>query len=148
MKNLTFLLIGLLLFTACNEDEEAQPQPGPLESSGILGNWEIQFRSYNNISDASALCCEFLLFEEDENQSDLKGKMISTSTGSVTEWEFIMDVENSRITFNRENNTREYEYAINDGSLSFEYMEDSTTVKRSVLVIPILKVIRLQSYDK
>ncbi len=120
MKYATLIFLFLAVaISACKGPAPADP----LEVIGVLGNWEIQSRLYDNIGNMSALCCEFIEFTPDRNFDDMIGNYHATSTGSDVQGVFEVDESAMTITFTRNQDSMVWNYQLNDDALAFTYEE-------------------------
>lgn len=131
MKKHLFLLMLFPCLTAfqCESDD-----PAPfdiLDTTGLLGSWEIQDEIINgNISDMIPKCCEFLEFDPDDNITDSKGLLTYTdSQGLVNSGTFEVNLDNQTILFiDDENDEFIFDFSINESqeNLMVDFTEDGT----------------------
>jgi len=123
------MLFPFLTAFQCESDD-----PAPfdiLDTTGLLGSWEIQDEIINgNISDMIPKCCEFLEFDPDDNITDSKGLLTYTdSQGLVNSGSFEVNLDNQTILFiDDENDEFIFDFSINDSQerLTVDFTEDGT----------------------
>ncbi len=131
MKPVKFLLLAMFLMAFQCEEDILIPE-NDLESTGILGKWEIADESVNGISDLSVKCCRFLEFLEDENEKDLRGNFSYTEFDMIYEGTFTVDPPAQQIIFEHEDlETLIYNYAINSSKdyLTFTYRDGDSDIE-------------------
>ncbi|MDY2586929.1 hypothetical protein [Winogradskyella aquimaris] len=127
--------LQILLFTPflmafqCESDD-----PAPfdnLETTGILGSWEIQDEVINgNISDMIPRCCEFLEFDPDDDIRDNKGLLTyNDSQGLVNSGTFEVDFDNQIILFiDNDDDEFLFTFSLDESQdiLTIDFNEDGT----------------------
>ncbi len=128
MKNYYLLGLVIVLFaTSCKKEEEPEiiicdiQESDALVGTGLIGSWEIQSRSIDNLSDASVHCCEFYEFNFDQNTADFEGLFKKTSSGVDLVGIYVVDQSNGTIDLSFMGNTQLIQYSISSGSLIMEY---------------------------
>lgn len=125
MRNFTILLLTTMtLLLSCNNDDDRNNQD-LLEEIGLLGRWEIQSRLVNNISDLSALCCEFLEFQTGEAVSDTKGNLIYSGNGQDNNGTFEINNNGDVLLVDFGTGIDQYEINIQDNFLIIEYLQNN-----------------------
>ncbi|WP_299336159.1 hypothetical protein [uncultured Psychroserpens sp.] len=129
MKKIVTLLSTLacvLMFNCSNDDSNSNSET--LESTGVLGRWEVNARGINNITSGEAFCCETLELIDDTNPSDLRGRY-SYDFGTLTNGTFSVDPENDVFTFTTENeNTDTLFFSIDSNILEVWTFENSNRI--------------------
>ena len=108
------LILSISIFTGCSKSND-DVISDPLESSNILGTWEIQNRTVNGTTNPEALCCEFITFMPDQNKGDLYGLFESTGNGSQNEGSFTFNDREQTFTFIMEDKELIYRYDLTLG---------------------------------
>lgn len=135
MKYFRLLVIApILMAFQCESDDPAQFDN--LETTGLLGKWEIQDEIINgNISDMIPKCCEFLEFYPDDDITDSKGFLTYTdSQGLVNSGTFEVNLDNQTILFiDNENDEFIFDFSINNSeeNLTIDFIEDGTNYTQS-----------------
>ncbi|SDG82433.1 hypothetical protein [Psychroflexus sediminis] len=136
MKRLRFLVLApLLMAFQCESDDTVASDM--LDSTGVLGKWEIQDEITNGIiSDMIPRCCEFLEFETDDDNSDYKGQFTYTaSQGSKNSGTFEISSNNQNILFIDDESI--FEFSINDAQdiMTIDFTEDEINYTQTWLRI-------------
>lgn len=127
MKNLGILFaISLIVITSCGVNEAEQLDN--LEEIGLLGEWKLDSRSVNGISDLSIQCCDYIEFKTDNDPSDLKGEFRSRGVGYETNGLFELKDSDKTIQFVYNNVQRAYEFQLSGDRLTFIYPEDDSEI--------------------
>ncbi len=116
----------LFLMAACGDEDSEQGSE--LEKSGVLGQWELQSRSYDGINPLIIEVGQYLALLEDENQNDLIGNFLARSPGSETEGVFELDPSAGTIRFEFRDRMLIYLYDVQNDALIFDYEEDGTDI--------------------
>ncbi|MDR9401253.1 MAG: hypothetical protein RI558_07520 [Psychroflexus sp.] len=126
-----FILIISLLITSCSDDDTGQEvkQSDNLEQHNVLGEWQLEVRTINGITDAAVECCDFITFSTDDIKNDLSGNFSANGTGYETNGTFDLNPTESIIQFNFDNEVLIYNYEINGNALSFTYEEDGDAIE-------------------
>ncbi|MEO1259797.1 MAG: hypothetical protein AAFZ15_13475 [Bacteroidota bacterium] len=126
----SLLLICLLFSVGCQNDDETAP-PNPLSEVGILGQWEIQQRSYGGIAPLLPFCCQFFEFKDDEAPDDLTGlyKYEGDIYTDNNEGTFTIDLQNTTILLEREDKQFLLSYQIDSTSLTLNYDEGGVEIE-------------------
>ncbi|MCA0132134.1 hypothetical protein [Winogradskyella alexanderae] len=128
------LILMLVPFLVAFQCESNDPAPfDNLESTGLLGSWEIQNEILNgNISDMIPRCCEFLEFDPDDNIRDNIGLLTYNDTqGLVNSGTFEVDLNNQTILFiDDDNDQLLITYSIDEtqGTLTIDFTEGDTII--------------------
>lgn len=94
---LLFLVPIVIIFQCASDNPNSFDN---LDTTDLLGRWEIQDEIINGISDMIPKCCEFLEFEKDANNTDNKGLLTYTDAqGLVNNGIFEVNLENQTILF-------------------------------------------------
>lgn len=126
-KNLSTLLLGIfLLLTSC-EKEEIKPTDN-LNQIGILGQWKLESRAINGISDLSIQCCDYIIFNTDNNLDDLKGTFMASGVGYETNGEFELITSTNLINLDYDNIQKSYKFQISDSLTTFTYIENNEEI--------------------
>ena len=135
MKNiyLSIFSVILLSLTACQRDEEAASpvQKDKLQEFGILGNWEINNRLINGVSDMLPLCCEYLEFKTDGNKGDLIGKMTYEDPTRVLNGTFVIEEADMTIEFIFDDSNFKADLEMKDDEIRLVYEEAGNTIDDS-----------------
>lgn len=128
---LVFFFITFTVITGCEKNEgekEEIEQTDNLNETGFLGQWKLEARSKNNISDLSVECCDYIEFKTDDDLSDLKGAFIATGVGYGTKGDFELKPSDNLIEFNYEDSEKVYEYQMINDVIIFTYLEEGNEV--------------------
>ncbi|MUU77389.1 hypothetical protein [Winogradskyella endarachnes] len=122
MKNsVLFFILFSCCFFGCSDDDSNNY---PLENTGILGEWEISMRGIDNTSTAEIVCCESLIFSDNDTKNDLIGYYTYIYSGE-NYGSFNLDTDNTTITFASENgNINTETYLITENTLELWYYEN------------------------
>ncbi|WP_179337735.1 hypothetical protein [Winogradskyella ludwigii] len=127
MKKLLFYFaFSLLCLFSCNDNSN---DIIPLQESSIMGQWLINSKGINNLTSTESICCEFIIFTEDDEDEDEDDDDSNILTGNYnfngdTYGTFSMDLNNNTITRITENgNSYTQEYLITVNSLELWYYE-------------------------
>ncbi|MFP8487987.1 hypothetical protein ACKGJO_02720 [Gracilimonas sp. Q87] len=127
MENLGMLFVfTLVTLTSCGVNEAEQMDS--LEQTDILGEWKLDSRSVNGISDLSIQCCDYIEFKTDDDPSDLKGEFRSYGVGYETNGLFELKDSDKTIQFVYNDVQRAYEFQLSDDRLTFTYPEDDSEI--------------------
>lgn len=129
-------LLTLLLFSftlGCAKEVDNNPNEGEQQSTDLLeqydliGEWEIQSRSFNNITGMPALCCEFVEFSVDQNEIDNIGIFSYYGNGESVAGTFeVIDFENMKIII--DGNIHLHSFTVNGNYLSLAYIENGDSI--------------------
>ncbi|MDZ7807548.1 MAG: hypothetical protein U5K71_10580 [Gracilimonas sp.] len=126
MKNFAMLfVISLIAITGCGVNEAEQLDI--LEQTGLLGEWRLDSRSVNGISDMS-IQSDYIGFKTDDEPDDLKGEFRSYGVGYETNGLFQLNDSDNTIQFVYNDKQRSYEFQISDDRLTFTYPEDDSEI--------------------
>lgn len=128
-KLIFYFTLSLVCFFSCNDDSD---DTNPLQESGIMGQWLINSKGINNLTSTESICCEFIIFTDDDISNNLTG---SYNYNDETYGTFSLDLNNNTITHISENgNSYTQEYLITENSLELWYYEgvDRYWVKYSI----------------
>lgn len=131
MMKAIFLSIAVLFSIAilsCNKDDESDATIDHLEDTGILGSWEIHIVLVNNISSGAAECCEFVVFQKDDEPKDLKGHYRAYGTGYDNEGTFVLNKETKQIITTEDNDVDTFMYSVSDQFLDLSYEDDGDII--------------------
>ncbi len=132
MTNFKFLialftiLTGLTVLISCEKDDTEQIEN--LEQFGILGQWKLETRTINGITDLSIQCCDYIEFEADSEIADLKGKFLANGVGYETKGVFEIDTSKTTIQFDYGDTQKSYEFQISEDLIIFSYSEDNLEI--------------------
>ena len=125
-KVLFLLASTIFVFTGCKKKESDQTEV--LKQTGILGYWKLELRSIDGIAGSAVECCDYLEFTEDNVVSDWIGVFEATGVGYETNGIFEIDAAVSTIQFNYEDSKKVYEYQIEEGDITFTYMDNNQSI--------------------
>ncbi len=125
-KRILLLASMFLIFTGCKKNEPEQTEV--LKQTGILGKWKLEMRSIDGIAGLAVECCDYLEFTEDNVVSDWIGVFEATGVGYETTGFFEIDAAGSTIQFNYEDSQKVYEYQIEEGDITFTYMDNNQSI--------------------
>ncbi len=135
MNTYNILLVFLLLFlSASSSCDKNEPIPtDELEATGIVGNWEIQYREFGGISDSRVLCCEYIEFAADEQPNDLAGTFSTSSPNFQGDGTFVLHPSNGAIilTFSETGRQLSRVFQISESFLTFTYQENGNPVEEN-----------------
>lgn len=116
------LFILISIFTCCTNDEPVDI----LRDANIIGKWEIESRLTNNVSNAAAICCEFIAFDYDTNTEDNIGTFQSENSGETNYGIFEINTIDKIINIDL-NNSRQVlcQYQIDANHLSLTYTDEN-----------------------
>lgn len=124
--SIILLFISLSVLTSC-EKEEAE-QTDNLVQYGIPGQWKLDIRTINGITDLSVQCCDYIDFKTDSVPDDLKGEFKAFGVGYETNGVFELNIAEGTIEFMYDDNQVLYEIQISDNILTFSYSENSDSI--------------------
>ncbi|MFZ6052569.1 hypothetical protein [Halocola ammonii] len=128
---LVLFFISFTVITGCEkvDDEKMETEKTDnLNETGLIGQWKLEARSLNNISDLSVECCDYIEFKTDDDSSDLKGAFIATGVGYETKGDFELKPSDNIIQFNYEDSEKVYEYQMINDLIIFTYVEEGNEV--------------------
>jgi hypothetical protein len=120
------LLVSTLLIFGCKKKESEQTEV--LTQTGILGKWKLEMRSIDGIAGLAVECCDYLEFTEDNVVNDWIGVFEANGVGYETNGIFEIDAAGSTIKFNYEDSQKVYEYQIEEGDITFTYMDNNQSI--------------------
>lgn len=130
MRNHKFLFILLFsiftVFAGCEKDEVEQTDN--LEQFGIFGQWKLETRVIDGITDLSVECCDYIEFKADNELDDLKGEFKAHGVGYETKGVFELLSSNNTIHFDYNNTQKSYKFQILDDLITFTYSEDNQEI--------------------
>ena len=128
-----FILAGLLLITSCSDDDTGQEvqQLDQLEQYDILGEWQLEVRSINGITDAAVECCDILNLRTDEVKDDLRGVFEASGVGYETQGTFLLNPDANKLQFIHSDEDLEYAFQVNADVLTFTYEEAGDTIEEN-----------------
>lgn len=131
MKELRLLFIAPL-FLAFSCEDDLTIENDFLFDTGIYGSWEMSDQTINGISDMKAICCRFLSFSPDQDETDKRGEFMLKESDSNVDGFFILDRSDRTITFQRDGSEDiVYDYTISNDKnyLTLIYSEDGTVIQ-------------------
>ncbi|MEP2058854.1 MAG: hypothetical protein ABJJ05_13670 [Maribacter litoralis] len=126
-KYLLVLLLAIFIMFAGCEKEEIE-QTDNLDPFGILGQWKLETKTINGITDSSIQCCDYIDFKTDSELNDLKGEFMATGEEYETNGVFELNTLNNLIHFEFDNTQKSYEFRITDNLATFTYFENNQEV--------------------
>lgn len=130
MKNyknfIALIIIPIITLMSCEKEDLSQVNK--LEQIGVLGQWKLESRVVNGISDLAVQCCDYIEFNSDGNSDGLKGKFKAFGTGYETNGEFELKNSNKTLQFDYDNTQKLYGFQISDEVITFTYSEDNHEV--------------------
>lgn len=123
---LILFLTMLTVFSSCEKDQLEKSDN--LKQFDILGQWKLEARTTNGISDLSILCCDYIMFNTDNEPDDLKGEFTVSGDGYETEGIFELKASNDVIEFDYDNSQMSYQFQISDKLMTFTYVENSQEI--------------------
>lgn len=120
-----FILTSLFFMTSCADDDTGQElqQSDNLEQYDILGEWQLEVRTINEITDAAVECCDTITLQTDEVKDDLSGVFEASGVGYQTNGEFLLNPADNKVQFFRDDEVLEYTFQVNADVLTFTYEE-------------------------
>ncbi|NRD20295.1 lipocalin family protein [Winogradskyella eckloniae] len=117
---LFFTFISICFYSCSNDNSE----PNPLINTGIIGEWKINSRGIDNTSSTEVVCCETLIFTDNDNDKDYIGYYTF-----IYEEEyygaFTLNTENNTIAFTNGNgNINTETFSLTDNTLELWYYEN------------------------
>ena len=131
---ITLFFLAFTLIGCSDTNEDATDK---LETTGILGRWEINNRSYNGIALLTVVCCEFIEFSVDENKDDLSGVYTFSSEQTSTTGTFTLDDSNETIALQSDQDETVYDVVLSASQQAFilSYTaQDDTLVSENWMV--------------
>lgn len=125
-RKFTILILILTVLSSCEKDEIQTPDN--LEQIGVLGEWKLETRTINGISDLAVLCCDYIMFRTDNELDDLKGEFTAFGDGYETDGVFKLNTASNIIHFDYDNSQESYEFQISNDLITFTYDENSQEV--------------------
>lgn len=113
---ITLFFLAFTLIGCSDTNEDAADK---LETTGILGRWEINNRSYNGIEPLTVVCCEFIEFSVDENKDDLAGVYTFSSEQTRITGTFTLDDSNETIALQSDQDETVYDFVLSASQQAF-----------------------------
>jgi hypothetical protein len=131
--SLLFFLAGSLLITSCSDNDTGQEgqRSDQLEQYDILGEWQLEVRSINGITDAAVECCDILNLRTDEVKDDLSGVFVANGVGYETQGTFTLKLDANKLEFIHADENLEYAFQVNADVLTFIYEEAGDTIEEN-----------------
>ncbi len=126
-RNIILLFgVSLTVFTACPKEDSLQVDE--LQQVGILGEWKLQIRFIDNVTDLTAPCCDYMEFKEDGQTDDLQGAFSAYGVGYETDGVFELNENKDTILFEYDDEQRVYDFHLSDDVITFRYAEDDREI--------------------
>lgn len=128
---IVLIVLGSFVITGCDDDNQLpiNQQSDNLEQYNILGEWKMETRLIDNVTDAAVPCCDYITFSTDDTEDDLEGNFTAISTSNETNGTFVLNPAENTIKFSYNEDTLVYDYQINGTALSFYYVESSSNIE-------------------
>lgn len=130
MKSKVFALsisIIVVTLTSCSKENPGQ-ELDALQQIGIPGQWKLEIRLVNGITNLAVKCCDYIDLKTNDQPNDLKGNFTSTGSGYETNGTFELDTIENTILFEFKNKQLLYSYQLDGNVLTFEYSENGQAV--------------------
>jgi hypothetical protein len=122
---ITFLTLAVLL--SCCE-EEALKSENILDENRIFGKWKLESRAINGISNLAVECCDYIEFEQENQNDNLNGRFEAYGYQYETQGTFTLNLEEQSILFQYDDTQKLYTYALKEDALLFHYIENGKDV--------------------
>ena len=113
---ITLFFLAFTLIGCSDTNEDATDK---LETTGILGRWEINNRSYNGLAPLTVVCCEFIEFSVDKNKNDLSGVYTFSSEQTSSTGTFTLDDSNETIALQSDQDETVYDFVLSASQQAF-----------------------------
>lgn len=120
--SLAIQLLAFFLILANCKKQEAE-QTDNLNQYGILGQWKLEARSVDGVSDLSVQCCDYIEFKTDTKLDDLKGAFTASGLGYSSDGYFELQLNNDSIHFDFADRQKVFEFQVSGDQVTFTYFE-------------------------
>lgn len=115
------ILAFFIILTSCKKQEAEQTDN--LDQYGIFGQWKLEARSVNGVSDLSVQCCDYIEFIADAKLDDLKGAFTASGLGYSSDGAFELNLSSDSIQFDYADKQKVFQFQVSGDQVTFTYFD-------------------------